>query len=159
MAAKQEILTIRPFEVSDIEMILALYNEVMQQRGSIGSRATIRSGLTAEELTASEPGSELDLSFVADLGEKLVGFLWARVAHVGLPVKQVAVIHSLMVHPDHQRRGIAKQLIESLVRRCRPRGIDTIRAVVEERDWELQNFFSATGFHHSGLVIYSRPVT
>ena len=40
--------------------------------------------------------------------------------------------------------------------RCQTREINTVRAVINERHWELQNYFQKLGFSRSELVIYTR---
>ena len=64
----------------------------------------------------------------------------------------------IIVDPDLQRKGIARELINAVAKRCEEKGVDTIRTVVGERDWDLSNFFYEVGFQNSGLLIYTRTV-
>jgi ribosomal protein S18 acetylase RimI-like enzyme len=104
----------------------------------------------------TNPGGPLDLSCVAEIDGKVVGFIWARLALVGIPIDEVGIIHMLIVDPDHQKRGIAGKLVDALTQRCQARGVKTVRAVIDERHWELQNYFQKLGFQRSELVIYTR---
>lgn len=161
MSAMESGLDIRPMENKYIDDVLAIYNKIRGARtaDTKSSRRSIDRGiLTYEEVASTDLGGPLDLSFIAEVNGQIVGFIWGRLAYVGIPVQEVGFIHMIIVDPDHQRRGIARALINALVERCSVKGINTIRTVVGERDWELGNFFNEVGFEYSGLVIYTRTV-
>jgi len=64
----------------------------------------------------------------------------------------------LIVDLDYQRRGIAKRLVNALAERCQAKGVNAIRAIIDERDWELGNFFHGLGFNRSELAIYLKTL-
>ncbi|MBA7619970.1 hypothetical protein ES703_27312 [subsurface metagenome] len=68
----------------------------------------------------------------------------------------MGIIHVLIVDPEYQKQGIATKLVDALAERCHARGVETVRAVIDERHWELQNYFQGLGFHRSELAIYTR---
>ncbi|MDH5696002.1 MAG: GNAT family N-acetyltransferase [Dehalococcoidia bacterium] len=153
-------VNIRPMERSDIEAVIAVYSKIREEKipGTKRSRLSYRGILTYEEVASANPGGPLDLSFVAEVNGQLVGFIWGRLAYVGIPVNEVGVIHMLVVDPDYQRHGIAGSLVNALSERCQAKGVNTVRAVLDERDWELQNYFQSQGFRRSELFIYTRTL-
>ena len=153
-----EKLTIRPMEKRDIEAILALYGKVREEKipGVKRSRLSYRATLTYDAVALTNPGGPADLSLVAEVGGKPIGFIWSGLAFVGIPVDEVGIIYMLIVDPDHQKKGIAGKLADALLERCRDKGINTVRAVVDERHWEMQNYFQKLGFQRSELDIYTR---
>jgi len=157
MANKSEV-TIRPMGQGDIESIIAIYNKVRDEKipGVKRSRLSYREAMTYEEVAITNPGGPLDLSLVAEADGKAVGFVWSRLAYVGIPIDQVGLIYVLAVDPDYQKRGIAGSLLNALIKRCHDRGVNTVRAILDERHWELQNYFQKLGFKRSELTIFTR---
>ena len=149
---------IRPMGQKDIEAILALYGKIKEEKmpGVKRSRLSYRVDLTYDAVALTNPGGPADLSLVAEVGGKPAGFIWSGLAFVGIPVDQVGIIYMLIVDPDYQKQGIAGKLVDALSARCRQKGINTVRAVVDERHWELQNYLQKLGFQRSELDIYTK---
>jgi ribosomal protein S18 acetylase RimI-like enzyme len=158
MTSTEKEIKIRPMERSDIDALLAVYSKIREEKipGTKRSRLSYRGAMTFDEVASTNPGGPLDLSCVAEVNGKVVGFIWGRLAFAGIPVDEVGIIHMLIVDPDYQKQGIASKLVDALVKRCHSRGVETVRAVVDERHWELQNYFQGLGFQRSELVIYTR---
>jgi ribosomal protein S18 acetylase RimI-like enzyme len=156
MAGKEA--KIRPMESGDIDAMIALYSKIREEKipGVKRSRLSYRGAMTSDEVALTNPGGPLDLSLVAEIDGKFVGFIWARQAFAGIPVAEVGIIHMLIVDPNYQKQGIAAKLVEALTKRCQERGVNTVRAVIDERHWELQNYFQKLGFQRSELVIFTR---
>ena len=157
-AMEKGTVNIRRMARSDIDAVVAIYNKIREEKipGIKRSRLSYRGPLTHEEVASTNPGGPLDLSFVAEVNGQVVGFIWSRLSYVGIPVDEVGVIHMLIVDPDYGRRGIANRLVNALSEHCHTKGINTVRAVVDERHWELQNYFQSLGFRRSELVIYTK---
>ena len=160
MSSAETELKIRPMERGDIDAMLALYNKIREEKipGVKRSRLSYRGPMTFDEVASTNPGGPLDLSCVAEVNGKVVGFIWGRLAFAGIPVNEVGIIHVLVVDPDHQKQGIASKLVDAMVQRCNARVVGTVRAVIDERHWELQNYFQKLGFKRSELLIYTRAV-
>jgi ribosomal protein S18 acetylase RimI-like enzyme len=158
MASAEKETKIRPMERKDIDAVLAVYSKIREEKipGTKRSRLSYRGTMTYEEVASTNPGGPLDLSMVAEVNGKVIGFIWGRLAFAGIPVDEVGIIHMLIVDPDYQRQGIAARLVDALAERCHARGVNTVRAVIDERHWELQNYFQRLGFRRSELVIYTR---
>jgi ribosomal protein S18 acetylase RimI-like enzyme len=157
MAATEEV-KIRPMERSDIDALMAVYSKIREEKipGVKRSRLSYRGTMTFDEVASTNPGGPLDLSCVAEVNGKVVGFIWGRLAFAGIPVDEVGIIHMIIVDPDYQKRGIAAKLVDALAKRCKERGVKTVRAIIDERHWELQNYFQKLGFKRSELVVYTR---
>jgi len=152
---------ITPMTEEFIKDVLAVYNKLKDIRPvntKYTRSASDEATLTAEQILSTRPGSELDLSFVYEINDTVVGFVWGRLAYVGMPVELVGFIHMIIVDPDLQRKGIARELLNAVAISCKEKGVNTIRTVVSERDWDLSNFFHEAGFDNSGLVIYTRTI-
>ncbi len=137
---------IRPMEPGDIGAIF-----------EIDRRLTgIERAITHTDLITRDLGGTLDLSFVAEVGDEVVGFLLARHAYVGEPVVEAGLIHGLGVDPDYSRLGIATRLVNSLLERCRSKGPKTVRVILSERDSRMEGFFSYMGFRRAQLIVYDK---
>lgn len=158
MATTGKEAKIRPMERGDIDALLAVYSKIREEKipGIKRSRLSYRGAMTFDEVASTNPGGPLDLSCVAEIDGKVVGFIWGRLAFAGIPVDEVGIIHVLIVDPEYQKQGIATKLVDALAERCHARGVETVRAVIDERHWELQNYFQGLGFHRSELAIYTR---
>jgi len=147
MNAKQSTLTktkVRPMEGRDIVAVYEI------QRTLVGEeRALIDTDLIAENMDGT-----LDLSFVAEIGSEVVGFIIARHTYIGEPIVQAGLIQGLGIHPLYQRRGLATSLVNALVETCRSKGIKTLRAMLSEQDSQTEGFFKKMQFHRAKLVIY-----
>lgn len=139
-------LRIRPMEAEDIEQVLEIDRKI----------SGLRRAITYTDLITGDLGGVLDLSFVAELSGKVVGFILARHVFVGDPVVEVGLIQILGVDPDYQRQGIASELIDALVERCRAKGLKTVRVMISDRDSQLQSFFSDEGFRRGQLIDYTK---
>jgi ribosomal protein S18 acetylase RimI-like enzyme len=151
-------INIRPMEQGDINAVLTIYGKIRDEKipGVKRSRLSYRGAMTFDEVALTNPGGPLDLSLIAEAEGKPVGFIWSGLAHVGIPVDEVGIIYMLIVDPDYQKKGIASELVNALLKRCRDRKVNTVRAVINERHWELQNYFQKLGFHRSELAIYTK---
>jgi len=158
MSAKEGTVNLRRMTGGDIDAVLAIYNKIREEKlpGIKRSRLSYRGVMTYEEVASTNPGDPLDMSFVAEVNGQVIGFVWSRLAYVGIPVDEVGIIHMLVVDPDYQRQRIASKLVNALLGHCHARGVKTVRAVIDERHWELRNYFQSLGFHRSELVIYTR---
>ncbi|WP_437971586.1 GNAT family N-acetyltransferase [Sorangium sp. So ce260] len=78
---------------------------------------------------------------VAEADDEVAGYLAWRDEAPG-----VAYLEQLVVHPDHQRRGIATRLLAELVERARELGMEQIVLRSREKASWAQAFCRKTGF-------------
>ena len=145
-AVEKDNVNIRPMKRGDISSILAMFKKMGDARGT----------LTYKDLINSDLGGALDLSFVAEVENKTVGFVLARLAYVGIPVTEVGIIQAVAVDPDYRREGIGARLLSALSSCCQSEGISQLRVGVNERDTQLKGFFENLGFRRSELVNYTK---
>jgi GNAT superfamily N-acetyltransferase len=143
---EQEVVNIRPMMKGDIHAVLALD----WKAGRTGSL------LSYKDMVALNLGGSLDVSFVAEVGGKVIGFVITRLAYLMIPFTEVCIVQGMLVDPDYQGRGIGTKLFEKLLEHCHSQGINTIRALVEEHNEELQQFVQQLGFHRSPIVNWDK---
>jgi ribosomal protein S18 acetylase RimI-like enzyme len=142
---EQETVNIRPMTKGDIHAVLALDKTGM--RGSL---------LSYKDMVSLNLGGSLKLSFVAEVGGKIVGFVITQLAYLMIPFTEVCIVQGMLVDPDHQGRGIGAKLFKELFEHCQSQGINTIRALVENHNKELQQFVQKLGFRRGTIVNYDK---
>lgn len=144
--AEQGTVKIRPMTRSDIREILALDKKFGKSKSS----------LTYKDMVTTDPGGPLDMSFVAEAGGAITGFAIAHLAYVMIPLTGVCILHSILVDPDCQNRGIGVRLLGRIVAHCQEEGIGTIRTLIEEQNDELIRFVEPLGFRRSTVLNYDK---
>ena len=139
---------IRPMEPEDITTVLEIDRKI----------SGVRRAITYSDLITGDLGGVLDLSFVAQVGDQVTGFILARHAYVGEPVIEAGLIQILGVDPDYWGQGIATKLVDALLDHCRSKGIKTVRIMVNDADSQLQGFFTRMDFRRGHLIDYSKTL-
>lgn len=88
-----------------------------------------------------------DLELVAVAGGEVAGLL-----DVSVPGAE-ATIDNVVVHPDHQGRGIATALLEEAVRRLQRCGVTTLDAWTRE-DKAALDWYARNGFEESSRYLH-----
>lgn len=113
-------------------------------------------GLSYEDLAATDPDSQLAMSFVAEIDNRMIGFLLAYIHFVGIPITKICIIRAIVVDPDYQGQGIGTRLFKQLQNKCREDGIQVTRILVPQHNTQLRNYLSAMGFHQSSVLNYDK---
>ena len=148
MARQITTVTIRAMEPEDIDDILEVDRKIMGEQRAITYKGLVRGAL----------GGEIAMSFVAEADGKFIGFVLAYLTYVREQVTEACIIQILGVDPDYHHQGVATKLIETLLDKCREKGIKLVRTMVEENDHQLQSFFKKAGFGRGQYVSYARSV-
>ncbi|HEX9896994.1 MAG TPA: GNAT family N-acetyltransferase [Dehalococcoidales bacterium] len=135
-------IIIRPLKQADFDGVLKL----------VGSLITMR------EVSSLSPQNADDLSFVAEADGRVVGFNFAHVLYVGIPLVKICVIQSIVVDEDYRRLGIGEKLIETVTKNCAKYKIEAVRALVDETDNRLQRFIEYLGFQRSVVANYDKVI-
>jgi ribosomal protein S18 acetylase RimI-like enzyme len=114
-----------------------------------------RRAMTYKDMITGDLGGELDLSFVAEVDDKIAGFVLARHVLLGDPIVETGLIQIFGIDPDFKRCGIATMLIEKLIAHCREKGPKAVKIMVNQTDNELSQFFTNVGFNRGQLVEYT----
>jgi GNAT superfamily N-acetyltransferase len=142
----KSIINIRRMNQNDVDAVLALDRKISVER----------SLLTEQDIVASQIGGSLDLNFVAQTDNNIVGFIMSRLAYLMIPFTEVCIIQGIVTDPAYQGSGIGSRLVSSLLDYCHTEGINTIRALVPERDKKLQQFIEGQGFLRSNIINYDK---
>jgi len=145
--AKEAKVKIRRMTRSDIHEVLALDRVI---------RGSKRDVIKFEDLTSANPGTPPDISFVAEVDGKIVGFSINRSTYLMVPLTEVCIIHAILVDPNYRGLGIGGKLIEALLKHCGTEGIDTVRALIPRDNKELQAIFRRHGFKRSRIVNFDK---
>ena len=135
-------LRIRPVVAGDISSTLNIWWASIPEKGML----------------ASQLGSRLDLSLMAEYQGHLAGFVLARLIYSGVPMTGVGVIYFIAVKPDYQRSGIGSILVETLKNNCKAQGIGTIRALIPGDDVNTMRYFEKLGFSPSATMNFDITV-
>lgn len=146
-AKKGARVGIRRMTHNDMHEVLAL------DRVISGSKRDV---IKFEDLASANPGTPPDISFVAEVGGKIVGFSINRSTYLMVPLSEVCIIHAILVDPDYQRLGIGRKLIEALLNHCQTEGIGTVRALIPTGNKDLQDVFKRHGFKRSRIINFDR---
>jgi ribosomal protein S18 acetylase RimI-like enzyme len=145
-ARKAEVKS-RRMTRSDIHEVLVLDRVI---------RGLRRDVIKFEDLASANPGTPPDLSFVAEVDEKVVGFSINRSMYLMVPLTEVCIIHAILVHPDYQKHGIGSKLIRALLDYCQTEGIGTVRILIPRASKELRALFERHGFKRSGIINFDK---
>jgi predicted N-acetyltransferase YhbS len=138
-------IKVRSMEPDDICGILEIDRKV----------SGMRRAETYKDRLTSDLGGELDLSFVAELDNRITGFILARRVYLGDPAEEIGLIQIMGVDPDYKRIGIGSMMIEKLISHCREKGAKMIKIMVNEYDSDLGEFFIHIGFKRGPLIEYA----
>jgi ribosomal protein S18 acetylase RimI-like enzyme len=144
---KEAKVKIRRMTRSDIHEVLALDRVI---------RGSKRDVIKFEDLTSANPGTPPDISFVAEIDGKMVGFAINRSTYLMVPLTEVCIIHAILVHPEYRGLGIGGKLVEALLKHCQTEGIGTVRALIPTGNKELQDIFRRHGFKRSRIVNFDK---
>ncbi len=120
------------------------------------TRGSTRGIIKYEDIASVNPGTPPDLSFVAEIDGRLVGFSINRSMYLMVPLTEVCIIHAILVHPDYQKHGIGGKLIQALLKHCQTEGIGTVRALIPKGNKELRLLFERRGFQRSRVANFDK---
>ncbi|MCL4512922.1 MAG: GNAT family N-acetyltransferase [Candidatus Eremiobacteraeota bacterium] len=97
---------------------------------------------------------QLTLSFAGCIKDHIVGFIMGEVSRgtYGLP-EDVAAIDTIGIDPNHQKSGIAEELMDEFVSHARSLGVKKIYTLVNWQETGLFHYFQRMGFQ-PGLTLY-----
>jgi ribosomal protein S18 acetylase RimI-like enzyme len=145
--AEEPKVSIRRMIRSDIHEVLALNRIITSSRRDI---------IKYEDLASANPGTPPDLSFVAEINGRIVGFSINRSMYLMVPLTEVCIIHAIFIHPDYQGRGIGSKLIQALLEYCQAEGIGTVRTLIPRANKELRALVERHGFQRSRIINFDR---
>ena len=126
------VITIRPFESSDIQSAVALETEAQPVPWTEG---VFHAALSAENRTY----------LVAESEGIVIGFVGAVL------VGEEAHVTNLLVAPDHRRMGVGRRLMSDLIRATIADGARHLTLEVRSQDQAARNFYAKFRFAPVGV--------
>jgi ribosomal protein S18 acetylase RimI-like enzyme len=141
---QQTDITIRSMRPEDYDAVRAVWD---------AAGLSIRpGGRDAEAAVLAQLRHFPDTYLVAEHDGRLVGVVFGTHDH------RKGWINRLAVHPDYQRRGVARRLMEACEQALRARGIEIVAALVEGQNAVSATVFRKVGYQVYGPVVYFRKL-
>jgi ribosomal protein S18 acetylase RimI-like enzyme len=145
-----DAVRVRNLEEGDLERVVAIDAE------ATGRRRPDYFGLLLQRALEK---SNLQVSLVAELDERVVGFLMSSVVYGEFGVVEpAATIDAIGVDPEYRGRHVARALMRQLRLNLSALRIATVRTEVSWDDFELLAFFKHEGFAPSGRLCLEMPL-
>jgi ribosomal protein S18 acetylase RimI-like enzyme len=136
---------VRPLHREDFKAVVEIDEQVFQRA---------RPDYYETKFTrALDDKDRLVLSLVVEADGKVVGFVMCElfVGEYGIPAT-TATLDTIGIHPDYQRVGVGRQLMEEFIGHLRKAGVEKVNTLVDWNDWQLIRFFSANGFEPAKTI-------
>lgn len=90
---------------------------------------------------------------VAEVDGRVVGFIIGSASwwEYGVP-DNIGWVDTIGVHPDFQRKGVARALMEQLVTNLKMIDVEMVYTMVNWREGELLRFFDSMGFEKGDMI-------
>ncbi len=137
-----ENLQIRKIKAEDASDISQIQSAITKSSPTIDFRQIIEQQVRKDE----------DVSFVAEIGGKVVGYMISYIVYGGFGLEKGAWIATLGVDPKFMGRGIGKKLAEEILAVYREKGINDIYTSVRWDSVDLLSFFKTLGFDRSNFI-------
>jgi len=135
-------LQIRKIKAEDASDIRSIQAAITKLPTNIDFRQIIEDQVRKDE----------DVSFVAEIGGKVVGFMISYIVFGGFGLEKGAWIATLGVDPKFMGRSIGKKLAEEILAVYRQKGITDIYTSVRWDSVDLLSFFKTLGFDRSDFI-------
>lgn len=114
--------------------------------------------LVAKELASKYIGDPSSVVLVAQIDERIVGFVRAEVRENPiLENGRLGVIVELYVHPQYRRRGVARRLVEEASKELARKGVNVVGAEFPSANKIAETFYESLGFRPY-LSVYIKEV-
>ncbi|HLZ21792.1 MAG TPA: GNAT family N-acetyltransferase [Ktedonobacterales bacterium] len=138
--AERTRTTIRTLRPDDLDAVVQLDAHVFGEP----RRAYFERRFAASDWC--EPASHT-IGIAAEDGGGIVGFIMGTLTHGEFGFTEVtALVDSIAVHPNGQRRGIGQQLASAFVSESAIRGARDVYTLVNWNAWDMLKFFASIGF-------------
>lgn len=122
-------------DVSAFEALLHLFNHTFEEERTLSDTTHLTALLNDPRF----------IVIAAFSGEEILGGLTAYELPLYYGNETEIFLYDMAVHPDHQRKGIGKQLLEFLKDYCAKNKINTFFVLAHEEDVHALEFYHATG--------------
>lgn len=138
-------IEIRPLKAEDFPHVVEIDEKVLKQARPEYYESKFNQALNEK--------NQMVLSMVAEVDDTVVGFIMCDlfVGELGTPADSATLI-TIGVHPDYQRKGISKRLMQDFISHLRRAGVEKVNTLVDWNDWRLLKFFNANGFEPARTI-------
>ena len=145
-------LAVRAIHASDLERVVQLDARVFGEP----RRAYFERRLTS--LNGTDQANHT-IGLVAAEDGALAGFVMGTLTSGEFGFTDVtALVDSIAVHPDWQRRGIGRRLAEAFIAECAARGAREVYTLVNWNSWDMLKFFDSVVFSLAQTVPLRRRI-
>ena len=139
---------IRKLQIEDAESICRIQESITKEPSTIDCRRA------AEE----EAKNKDDVSFVAELDGKVVGFIITYIIYGGFGLEKSAWIGLFGVDPKYMDRGIGQKMAQKAFVALKKSGIHTIFTSVMWDSTDLLSFFKSLGFGRCEFINLKKTI-
>ena len=137
-----EKFLVRSIKIEDADDIGRIQASITKSPAKIDFRQIIEEQVQGDK----------DASFVAEVDNRIVGFMISYIVYGGFGLEKSAWIATLGVDPQFMGRGIGKRLAEEILGVCRDRGIKYVFTSVRWDSVDLLSFFKTLDFDRSNFI-------
>ncbi len=142
MDSDDRIARIRPMGPEDSEEISRIYGEI--------TKKTVEADF-AKLIQAHAQGKD-SACFVAELDDRVVGFMISYVLTLGFGIEKSAWIATMGVHPRYMGQGIGALLAAEIFKSYEAQGITRVYTSVRWDSTDLLSFFRTLDFERSDYI-------
>ncbi len=133
---------IRSMKIEDADDIGRIQASITKSPAKIDFRQVIEEQIQSDK----------DASFVAEVDNRIVGFMISYIVYGGFGLEKSAWIATLGVDPQFMGQGIGKRLAKEILRACRDMGIKHVFTSVRWDSVDLLSFFKTLDFDRSNFI-------
>ncbi len=94
-----------------------------------------------------------NLSLVATLENKLVGYIMGNISGWEFGVAEgVGWVELMGIDPEYQRKGIARDLTQELMRQFKELKTETVYTMIVAEDTHIRDLFKSVGFNEGHMM-------
>ncbi|MGA2735450.1 MAG: GNAT family N-acetyltransferase [Syntrophobacteraceae bacterium] len=142
MDSDDRVASIRPMRPEDSEEISRIYCEI--------TKKTVEADY-ARLIQAQAQGKD-SACFVAELDDRVVGFMISYILTLGFGIEKSAWIATMGVHPRYMGQGIGARLAAETFKSYEAQGISRVYTSVRWDSTDLLSFFRTLDFERSDFI-------
>lgn len=101
-----------------------------------------------------------NLSVVASHDERVVGYAMGNISGWEFGVKAgIGWIELIGIDPEYRRRGVARDLVEELLRQFQALQVKTVYTMITANHTEMLEFFRSMEFKEGGMIQFEKTLS
>ena len=134
---------IRKVSLNDADTIQKISNAILKNSSEINFKKLIQYKIA---------NTEDETSLVAEIDNKVAGYMISNLLHAGFGLKKSAWIVTMGVKPDFMGQGIGVKLAEKIFQIYKEKNVENIYSSVMWDSIDLLSFFKKLGFERSNFI-------